>query len=100
LGDKYYLRLKDGGNSAMAKSGMPYDDYVKERELLSKMESTGYENYEKTILTLSASFLAFSVSFLGLFKSRFEAGSGYLAFNNLPILMLSWISFAVSVLRF
>lgn len=77
----------------MSKEKLPYDTYVKERELLSKMESTNYENYEKTMMTLSASFLAFSVSFLGLFKSN--TGSQVLIQQN--ILTLSWILFAVSV---
>jgi hypothetical protein len=36
---------------------------------------------------------------LGLYKSRFESGSSFfLAFNNLNILICSWISFALSVL--
>lgn len=34
-------------------------DYSTERELLSKIEQTNYDNYEKTILTLAAAFLAF-----------------------------------------
>ncbi|MGD0707232.1 MAG: hypothetical protein ABSA51_02125 [Anaerolineaceae bacterium] len=82
----------------MPENGLPYNNYVKEREMLSQMESTNYDNYEKAILTLSAAFLAFSISFLGLFSSRLSTGTGYLAFHNLSILTSSWISFAASVL--
>ena len=54
----------------MKKKKLPYRIYDGEREMLSKMESTNYENYEKTMLTLSAAFLAFSLTFLGLFKTN------------------------------
>jgi hypothetical protein len=77
----------------MRKKKLSYDTYVKEREMLSKMESTNYENYEKTMMTLAASFLAFSVSFLGLFKSS----NGSQVLVNQKFLTFSWILFAVSV---
>lgn len=78
----------------MKKKKLPYDTYVKEREMLSKMESTNYENYEKTMMTLAASFLAFSVSFLGLFKS---SNASQQVLIDQRFLTLSWILFAISV---
>jgi hypothetical protein len=82
----------------MSKQKMDYDDYVKEREQLSKYEQANYDNYEKTILTLSAAFLAFSVSFLGLVRKRMESGAELLALTSPKILVWSWAFFASSVL--
>ncbi len=77
----------------MKRKKLSYDTYQGEREMLSKMESTNYENYEKTILTLAASFLAFSLTFLGLFKS-----SEPQILVNQFLLVTSWILFSTSVI--
>ena len=74
-----------------------YDDYVKEREQLVKYEQQAYDNFQKTILTLSSAFLAFSVSFLGLLK-RDGGAQPPPPLNSLPLLVSSWISFASSVI--
>jgi hypothetical protein len=74
-----------------------YDDYVKERELLSKIEQANYESYEKTILTLAAAFLAFSVSFLGIVRGKTTPGVELSPLQSLPLLISSWISFAASI---
>jgi hypothetical protein len=70
-----------------------YDDYVKEREHLSKYEAANYENYEKQILTLAAAFLAFSVSFIAILRNKPNV---LLTWHS--VLIASWICFAGSVL--
>lgn len=76
---------------------LDYDDYVKERELLSKFEDASYERYEKTILTLSAAFLAFSVSLLGVLNRSPDAHGNLPPLAVIPALFLSWIWFGLSV---
>jgi hypothetical protein len=78
------------------KSGkLSYEDYVKERDSLVKFEQATYDGYEKTILTLSASFLAFSVSFLGLLQKGAKVSSTVLI--SPKILFWSWIFFGSGV---
>lgn len=79
------------------KEQFEYDDYVREREHLSKYENDNYENYEKTILTLASAFLAFSVSFLALLRNQSAAGSLLPTLTAHAFLIWSWISFAISV---
>jgi uncharacterized membrane protein len=81
----------------MTKKKMDYDDYVKEREQLSRYEHANYDSYEKTLLTLSAAFLAFSVSFLALLKRKTESGMDSLVLASPELLVCSWVSFASSV---
>src|SRR6266571_216413 len=76
---------------------MDYDDYIKEREILSNGEQTTYQSYEKAILTLSASFLAFSVAFVGLFKIKTPSGSEAVSVMSPALLALAWILFAMAV---
>ncbi len=82
----------------MQKNVFTYDDYVKEREVLSKYEQANYDSYEKTILTLSGAFLAFSVSFLGLIKKTAspQVTPPTLMYPN--VLVSCWVSFASSIL--
>ncbi len=70
-----------------------YEDYRKERELLVNLEQNVYDGYEKTILTLSASFLAFSVSFLGIMKSKVNPGHTPVPILATIVLYRAWISF-------
>ena len=81
----------------MSKPQIEYKDYLAEREHLSKYEQSNYDNYEKTILTLSAAFLAFSVSFLGLFRKKVDSGTDLPALTARFLLIWSWISFASSI---
>jgi hypothetical protein len=81
----------------MNKPRIDYKDYLTEREHLSKYEQANYDNYEKTILTLSAAFLAFSVSFLGLLRKRPESGAELAVLTAHSLLIWSWISFASSI---
>jgi hypothetical protein len=73
---------------------LDYPIYVQERELLTKNEQANFENCEKSILTLSAAFLAFSVSFLGLLPKR---ESSPLHLISTEFLIWSWFLFALSV---
>ena len=75
-----------------------YEDYTTEREHLSKYEQANYDNYEKAILTLSAAFLAFSVSFLGLFRNKTASGVQLPPLRCPNLLIWSWISFGSSIL--
>ncbi len=82
--------------AATAQAGkLSYEDYVRERDSLGKFEQATWEGYEKTILTLSAAFLAFSVSFLGLLQ-RTEKGAAPRIVER-GILFCSWVFFAVAV---
>lgn len=80
------------------KSSKVYDDYVKERELLSRFEQAAFDSYEKTILTLSSAFLVFSISFLGIIRKKADSGVGLPPLESMNLLICSWISFAASVL--
>jgi hypothetical protein len=84
--------------TAKQEESITYDDYLKEREHLSKFEQANYDNYEKTIITLSAAFLAFSVSFLGLIRKAVPTGQTPPTLSSLDILIWSWILFAGSIL--
>jgi hypothetical protein len=79
------------------KQKMDYDDYVKEREQLSNGEQSKYDSYEKAILTLSASFLAFSVGFVGLFKQKTQSGVEAVTVVAPGLLTWTWVFFASSV---
>lgn len=79
------------------KTSQVYDDYVKERELLSKYEQTNYDSYEKAILTLSSAFLVFSVSFLGIIRKKAEGGVPPPPLTSVDLLIGAWIAFAASV---
>lgn len=79
------------------KSSKVYDDYVKERELLSKYEQTNYDGYERTILTLSSAFLVFSVSFLGIIRKKPDGGQPLPPLVSLDCLIGAWVLFAASV---
>jgi hypothetical protein len=79
------------------KALIKYDDYVRERDSLSKFEQAAYDGYEKTILTLASAFLAFSLSFLGLIRGKGVQPGAQASLIAVGLLKLSWISFAVSV---
>ena len=79
------------------KEQFDYDDYIREREHLSKYENDNYENYQKTILTLSSAFLAFSVSFVALLRNQSAGGVPLPTLTAHAFLVWSWISFAISV---
>ena len=84
---------------ALRTKKMPRTVYLEERQHLAKYEQTNYENYEKTILTLSSAFLAFSISFLSLFdKSSDINNSVFPIVVTTAFLFSSWIMFAFSVL--
>ncbi len=82
----------------MSTNSRHYEDYVKERELLIRYEQQAYDNYQKTILTLSSAFLLFSVSFLGIIKRDAGSQPVLLALHSVGLLVWAWISFASSVL--
>ena len=76
---------------------LPHAIYVDERKQLATFEQANYERYEKTVLTLSSAFLAFSVSFLGLFRPVATTQPNVPPITALPILILAWLAFAGSV---
>jgi hypothetical protein len=77
---------------------LEYEVYVRERENLYKYQQSNWASYEKTIVTLSAAFLAFSVSFLGLVKKEPILGAPPETIKFLALLITSWVLFAASVL--
>jgi hypothetical protein len=83
----------DKPNGSSGSSPADYDDYIRERAMLAGMEQDHYSSYEKAITTLSAGFLAFSLSFLGLFD---KTGGDKL--TKLPYLYWAWTLFGLSVL--
>ena len=72
-----------------------YDDYVKEREVLSKLEDRVCQSYEKTLVILSSGFLAFSLSFLSLL-TKISGKPVPLKFSW--VLFSSWVLFAVCII--
>ena len=72
-----------------------YNYFVREREFLWSAERDFYRSYEKALLTLSAAFLAFSLSFLGLLVAR-KKPVDISALSNLAFLKAAWIAFALS----
>jgi hypothetical protein len=81
-------------NTKVTSGKFSYEDYAKERDSLTKFEQSTYDGYERTILTLSAAFLAFSVSFLGLLQKGNNSHPPLLAPK---VLFFSWIFFAFAV---
>jgi hypothetical protein len=75
-----------------------YEDYLKERQQLNTYEQQAYDNYAKTILTLSSSFLIFSVSFLAILERGATGRAVPPQLQSTPLLVWSWISFASSVM--
>ncbi len=76
---------------------LKYADYVREREHLSKYENDNYDNYQKTILTLSSAFLAFSVSFVALLRHQSVGSAIRPTLIAHEFLVWSWFLFASSV---
>jgi len=74
-----------------------YEDYVRERNSLANFAQASCDGYERTILTLSAAFLAFSVSFLGLLRKEGANASSPPTIISPGLLFSSWVFFAVSV---
>src|SRR5258707_3728553 len=72
---------------------LPYKIYVEERRALIKHEQAKYDSYEKTVLTLCAAFLAFSVSFAGLLKRKLESGGEAIILASPNMLVWSWTAF-------
>lgn len=64
-------------------------EYLAERELLVRGEHQAIQEYDKSILTLSASALAFSIALTGFLHRRTEADG---------LLVVTWICFLVAVL--
>lgn len=77
-------------------ANLTYDDYVKERELLSRYEQSAIDSYEKAILTLSSAFLVFSVTFLGIVRNK-TSDEPLPPLGSIDLLICSWIFFAISV---
>lgn len=86
----------------MSGKTIDYETYKDERQFLSELENSNYENYEKTILTLSSAFLAFSVSFLGILPTYSETSSSLITVKKEVVahslLIYSWVSFSISVI--
>ena len=71
-----------------------YEDYTKERGLLASFEKKSLESFQRAILTLSSSFLAFSLTFIGIMNRLLPER---IQFESLYKLEISWIAFAVSM---
>lgn len=76
--------------NASKKQKLSYDIYVKQYQFLTQMVLENQENYEKTILTLSSSFLALSVSLLAFYKNN--------KIENMIFLYYCWGCFFLSIL--
>lgn len=81
----------------MEKKTLKYDVYLKQYEQIVKYQQANYDNFEKTLLTLSSAFLAFSVSFIGLLKKKAPDGTDVIVINSYPTLVASWICFASAI---
>lgn len=77
--------------------GLPRDEYIDERKELYKYQQAAYDGFERTITALSASFLAFSVAFLG-FVTRPVGQNAVIGSVRRPgLLLASWLTFSASL---
>ena len=65
------------------------DDYLKERQVLLQLKNASIHSFDKAMLTLSASALAFSISMLGILEKPLM---------RTEFLHGSWLLFAAAVL--
>ena len=72
-------------------------EYLDERRELYKYQQANYDSFETTLVTLSGSFLVFSISFLAFLKSGREAGLPLMQPGSAKFILGSWILLAVSL---
>ena len=66
------------------------EEYLRERELLIKIESEMSKSFDKAMITLSAGALALSITFIDKLIASIVVGKVYL--------VLSWIGFVVALM--
>ena len=71
--------------------------YLDERKELYKYQQANYDSFEKTLLALSGSFLAFSIAFLGFLAKGNGSSRPVLSPGSAPFLLASWILLAASL---
>lgn len=71
--------------------------YLDERKELYKYQQANYDSFEKTLLTLSGSFLAFSIGFLGFLSRGTDPSRSVLSPGSGQFLLACWILFAASL---
>jgi hypothetical protein len=73
------------------------DEYLSERKELYKYQQENWASFEKTLLTLSAAFLGFSMSFLGFLANGRPSGSAIVSPGSGGYLLGSWIVLSISI---
>ena len=71
--------------------------YLDERKELYKYQQANYDSFEKTLVTLSGSFLAFSIGFLGFLARGTDPSRPVVTQGSAPFLFGSWILLASSL---
>lgn len=80
-----------------AARGIDQKLYLDERKELYKYQQANYDTFEKTLVTLSGSFLAFSIGFLGFLSRGTDPARSVLTAGSGPLLFACWILLAASL---
>jgi hypothetical protein len=80
-----------------ARTPLSRDEYLSERKELYKYQQENWASFEKTLLTLSAAFLGFSMSFLGFLANGRPPGTPIVSPGSESYLLLSWITLSISI---
>ena len=78
--------------------GLEYSEYAIERRMLYEWQQKNQQSMEKTLLALSASFLAFSVTFVSLLHKVAESGTEAFTVTGHSLLYFSWGALGLAVL--
>ena len=78
-------------------SGIDRKLYLDERKELYKYQQANYDSFEKTLVTLSGSFLAFSIGSLGFLGKGQPPAASVVAPGSGVFLVASWVAFSSSL---
>ena len=77
---------------------LDYETYSSERKELYKYQQAAYDSYEKTLITLTSSFLAFSIGLLGYLQSSKPNEAPAIAPGTEEMIYTSWICLSLSLM--
>jgi hypothetical protein len=82
----------------MQKTRLTQQEYLDERRQLSKYQQENYQNYEKTLVTLSGSFIAFSMALLTFLAKDSSPKAAAASVVYSKYVVGSWFAFGSSLL--
>jgi len=74
-----------------------YKQYLDERKELYKYQQANYDSFERTLVALCGSFLAFSIGFLGFLSKGHNASHPVIAPDSAPFLVATWVALSLSL---